>query len=313
MTASEHDLQAMTPPESGLDLEFVPQSVGRARRWITDRLSGCSGDLVANAQLLVSELVTNALLHAKPPVSVLVKRGDGPVRIEVLDGSDALPRLKGFGETSTTGRGLYLVEAASAKWASEHRAPGKVVWFELDPARPRPEAAPANFDRWGEQAEDEADDEEPPPGSATGDTLTVRILALPLSVYLEAERHNDAILREFSLVAGSDPEHGVPRRLIELSRQVRGYFAPTVGGMRHQVDQAMAAGATTVDITFSVPHPAVHALIGLAELLDEADSYCRAGELLTLASSPLTKRFRDWYRAQVADQAAGRPATPWSD
>jgi anti-sigma regulatory factor (Ser/Thr protein kinase) len=118
-------------------LTAEPQSAGRARRLVGDELRRCRcGALADVAELLTSELVTNALIHARSPVTLVVEARDGCARVIIGDGlpigvpSD--PR-HAF-EEATTGRGLELVAALAVRWGQELSEDGKVVWFELEEA-----------------------------------------------------------------------------------------------------------------------------------------------------------------------------------
>ena len=85
----------------------------------------------ADACLIVSELVTNAVLHAATELDVNVVVGQEAIRIEVTDAGVDLPRLWA-GDNDISGRGLPIVEAlSSASGASSNSAPAKTVWCEL--------------------------------------------------------------------------------------------------------------------------------------------------------------------------------------
>jgi anti-sigma regulatory factor (Ser/Thr protein kinase) len=90
-------------------------------------------DLIADATLLVSELVTNAVTHAGGSIE-LRARLEGPgLHVEVTDGSAVLPRVRPPG---VDGRGLHIVEALAAAWgANLIQGDGKHVWFELEARR----------------------------------------------------------------------------------------------------------------------------------------------------------------------------------
>jgi hypothetical protein len=91
-------------------------------------------DLVDGARLAVTELATNAALHAHTPVTVTVRQlPGGKVRIEVGDRSTVAPQQHQSRPTSTVGRGLQLVGSlgrwgVDPLWENGHRV-GKVVWF----------------------------------------------------------------------------------------------------------------------------------------------------------------------------------------
>ena len=106
----------------------------RARRFVADTLRGWDVPRakIADAVLLVSELVTNALLHARSAPSVEVTRNDDHIRCVVLDDSPMVPRRRHYASDAVTGRGIALVETLATRWGSERNGPGKRVWFELD-------------------------------------------------------------------------------------------------------------------------------------------------------------------------------------
>jgi anti-sigma regulatory factor (Ser/Thr protein kinase) len=116
---------------STIELPPEPTSPGVARRFVADclaRLDGAPTDVVA---LLVSELVTNAVLHARTPMTVTVNVGDDAVRVEVQDGSPALPTLRQYDRRAPTGRGLQMVERLAGRWGVDAGDGSKTVWFEL--------------------------------------------------------------------------------------------------------------------------------------------------------------------------------------
>lgn len=118
------------PGEVAEEYEGVPESVRRARRLVIRVLAGV-GTVADDAALLVSELATNAVIHAGTPFRVAVRRRDDRLRVEVADGSRAVARRQRFSTTSGTGRGLALVDDVADRWGVDGRDDGKTVWFEL--------------------------------------------------------------------------------------------------------------------------------------------------------------------------------------
>jgi anti-sigma regulatory factor (Ser/Thr protein kinase) len=116
-----------------LELPPTTESVPAARRFVRDLMR--NSDTVADvdiASLLVTEIVTNAVLHALTPMTLRVEVSADAVRIEVRDGSELPPRLHAFSATAATGRGLRLLESLAVRWGVQHEpAGGKVVWFEV--------------------------------------------------------------------------------------------------------------------------------------------------------------------------------------
>lgn len=106
--------------------------VSAARRFTQSCLTDWGMDGVAEvAALLVSEAVTNALLHTGLSPSMLLTADAGALRVEVRDASPALPTIKDHGATATTGRGLHLIDALASQWGARPDGTGKVVWFEV--------------------------------------------------------------------------------------------------------------------------------------------------------------------------------------
>ncbi|ANZ15920.1 SpoIIE family protein phosphatase [Streptomyces noursei] len=124
--------------------EPVGRSVATARAFVRDTLQGWGyADVVDDAVVLTSELVTNAVVHAGTAADVLCLRTDGGIRISVADRypEREIP-LQNHGQTVVHpdregGRGLLLCGALAARWGVEYTAAQKHVWFHLDlPERP---------------------------------------------------------------------------------------------------------------------------------------------------------------------------------
>lgn len=114
-------------------LDADPVSVGRARRFCTSTLRewGAAADLVATCVLLVSELSTNAVLHARSGFTVSLERAGG-LRVEVDDDDPRLPHLRDYRIDATSGRGMQMVASLARDSGAEATGTGKTVWFELD-------------------------------------------------------------------------------------------------------------------------------------------------------------------------------------
>lgn len=112
-----------------------PSSVQEARRFVRETLSlWALESLAQDAQLVVSELVTNAIIHAKSRPELRLSRHEGNLRVEVLDDGMGTPDPRPPNETDEGGRGLYLIGALTAAWGIEEIASGgKTVWAELRP------------------------------------------------------------------------------------------------------------------------------------------------------------------------------------
>jgi anti-sigma regulatory factor (Ser/Thr protein kinase) len=109
-----------------------------ARQFLSGVCAGLAGaDELADAQLLVSELVTNAVRYGRPPIEVRVRCDPGQgVHVWVRDGGPGRPLLREPGVDDDGGRGLPLVKALSSAWGVQPLPTGKQVWFRLAPDRP---------------------------------------------------------------------------------------------------------------------------------------------------------------------------------
>ncbi|WP_072485697.1 ATP-binding protein [Streptomyces atratus] len=124
-----------------------PAEVGRARRWARSRLvgSGIRDDepLAETLILLISELVTNAVVHTGCPAVLRMLFGPtgaagaaGTVRVEVADASCRPPQQRHAAGEDTNGRGLELVDGLADRWGWQPEGAGKRIWCEVDRAAP---------------------------------------------------------------------------------------------------------------------------------------------------------------------------------
>lgn len=121
--------------DSRLDLPASLTSGRAARSFLrTILLAWDAGDLVEDAQLLTSELVNNAVVHASSAVRLRLRLTGGCLRVEVTDNGTGVLHRQHSSLDDTSGRGLHLVQALSTSWGTAADGHRKVVWFELDRA-----------------------------------------------------------------------------------------------------------------------------------------------------------------------------------
>jgi anti-sigma regulatory factor (Ser/Thr protein kinase) len=128
-----------------------PAEVGRARRWARSRLAGSGiGDepLADTLILLISELVTNAVVHTGCPAVLRMLFGAGAaeagtVRVEVADISACPPKPRHAEGDDTNGRGLELVDGLADRWGWQPEGAGKSIWCEVDRGAPEIAYEPA--------------------------------------------------------------------------------------------------------------------------------------------------------------------------
>jgi anti-sigma regulatory factor (Ser/Thr protein kinase) len=112
-------------------------SVAAARRLVQGELAAHPevpaerSDFVDAASLLVSELVTNAIVHARTDVEVRLVTDDHMLRAEVSDGNPTFPTPRRPIGLAGTGRGLLMMDDLASRWGVSSTGAGKTVWFEL--------------------------------------------------------------------------------------------------------------------------------------------------------------------------------------
>ncbi|MGW7427604.1 ATP-binding SpoIIE family protein phosphatase [Streptomyces sp. NPDC054813] len=105
--------------------------VARARDLVSSRLAAWDlGDLAFSAELVVSELVTNAIRYGSVPVQLRLIRED-TLTCEVSDGSNTAPHLRRARMFDEGGRGLFIVAQLAKHWGTRQRSDGKTIWAEL--------------------------------------------------------------------------------------------------------------------------------------------------------------------------------------
>ncbi|MFE1769777.1 SpoIIE family protein phosphatase [Streptomyces sp. NPDC059008] len=113
-----------------------PRRIAEARRQVRDVLHDwADADQVDSAVLMVSEVVTNVLMHTDGDALLVAEisgpRGARRIRVDVSDSSDELPHRRSPGELASSGRGLVLLELLAGAWGVDPRGNGKSTWFEL--------------------------------------------------------------------------------------------------------------------------------------------------------------------------------------
>ena len=296
-----------------IELTPEPRSVGVARSWVVDELRGLGrADLADAAELGISELVTNAILHAEPPITVRI--GGTPVhpRIEVHDHSETPPSMRKMNDEerllATIGRGLGIVAMFSSSWGAEVTSGGKVVWFE-------PAGEPTMGLDGHERPGDVFDLGETVERRLAGldrpdDGVTVRLLGMPVRVFADYRIWYEELRRELRLLAlnhGSD--YPVAKELSEVTLQVEQERRQAVG--LDALDRAVAEGRECADLEYVVPPTAPATMTRLRELLEEIDVFCREQRLLTLAPTPQQLELRTWYLGEFGRQGVGEEPRPW--
>ncbi|KUJ67807.1 phosphatase [Streptomyces albus subsp. albus] len=131
-----------------------PERIADCRHQLCDLLHDWSDpDQIESAVLLLSELVTNVLVHTDGDALLLAEvsgqRGRRALRLDVADASDELPHRRQPGELASSGRGLWLMDMLADAWGVDPRGPGKAIWFQLNERPPDAVAPdPAESEAW---------------------------------------------------------------------------------------------------------------------------------------------------------------------
>ncbi|MFI2758890.1 ATP-binding protein [Streptomyces echinatus] len=125
-----------TNPSCESRFPAVTASITAARHWVRDGVEVFGGPLrrdrmIQTAELLVSELITNAIRHGSGPPLIRLTWNGRWLRIAVSDSSDRWPRKRATPNTEPGGFGMQLLERLARRWGVTPCHPGKTVWAEL--------------------------------------------------------------------------------------------------------------------------------------------------------------------------------------
>jgi len=300
-----------------LALPASPPSVRLARDWVTGVLTEIGRDeLTESARLAVSELVTNAILHADPPMTVHVRGTVEHPRIEVTDQSMVPPKQSNAPTEididdefswSTVGRGLDLVACYAHRWGADidPRGSGKVVWFEPSPEPRDVPVEGALFDL------DEVIASRGIPAPDPAQMTTVELHNMPVELFSHLRLHFNELGRELRLLAMSDPDrYPIAVDFAETYLQVEQERRHVIG--LEPLNRAMELGQETIDLTYLAPPTAPETMSRISDLLDEIYQSFADDSLLAVRPSPELLRLQRWYLGEFAHQSSGEEPRPWN-
>lgn len=287
-----------------LSIDPSPRAAADARRWVgqvcreLDRT-----DLVESAELGVSELVTNAVLHAVPPLAVQVRGTVGHPRVEVLDASPALPAPPPTAASdpedvlTTFGRGLSIVAMSSVAWGATADHEGKVVWFE-----PADDVREVGVDGVFDSV---VRDDVPVPE----DAVEVVFFGVDVALQREVSLHYAELRRELKLLSlAHERDYPVAKDLSAVFTGFESLFHPQYG---LAMAAAFAAGVRTIDVSVPMSPAAAPAFETMLDMFDLADAFCRAERLLSLQRTPGQREFHEWVLHEFIGQLRGAEPRPW--
>jgi len=305
-----------------------------ARRFVRGFAAGHGLDagLADSAELALSEVVTNAILHAHTGFDVALSlEVGGRLRVEVTDRSPALPVQRDHSAQATTGRGMELVAAYTDDCGVRGRGPtGKTVWFVVSASGDAQEQSEQDLiDAWGVDLDVSVEDDTAAGAAGAtggaGETAVV-LLGLPPTLWLAAGEHHDALLRELALYFVEHPDQALTPDRIAVADRARTWVSTR---LLAELDQRDGAGAAahhvlpmghpsplpdtpeSLDLVVAVPLGFAEAFGALQDVLDAAERCAAAGLLLARPGLPEVVAVRDWACEQAIAQHAGVPPSPW--
>ncbi len=255
-----------------LELEAAPVAAPTARRALRTMLVGSPLAARGDAAVLVlSELVSNAVLHGRSPLTVVLSLGAERLRVEVRDASPVSPSFGVLDPTALTGRGMLLVASNADRWGVEPTASGKTVWVEFGPVPVADDVdVEALLAAWADDLADPA-----------AEVVTVVVTNVDTRLLARAEAHVEALLRELSLLGLAS---SAPVSQLQAAERVVS-AASAVEEMRTEVKRQLVAGVrgrlTRMDITLDITRIDAESVRDFATAVDIADRLSRAGSLLT--------------------------------
>ncbi len=317
---------------AGVRIETSAESIAEARRMVVTQLESWGlGELADDARLIVSELLTNAALHAYPPVRMKLTRLSSGVKLQVSDGSADMPIIQQVGTDVMTGRGWTLIAALSRDWGMTPAPGGKIIWatLQLDQQGDEPSvptaAGPADDLALVATGADEAAltadllPLAPPPAEETDAArYEVALGPVPTDLLTDAKAQIDALIRECALMSSGSATGTsiVPPDLTALIARVVRNFSEVRTSIKQQAVDARRRGEPDTELVLRLPLSAADAGQAYLAALDGVDDYCRAARMLTLESSFEHRAFRHWYVAELVaglqSKAAGEPDGAWT-
>lgn len=272
-------------------------------------------DWLDSGELAISEIVTNAALHAHTSIQLRLIAYPDRICVEVRDFNDTLPVSRDYDVEATTGRGMALVAAVALDYGVHSLgAAGKIVWFCI--GDPPERAADDLFAAWDLEGWDET------PPEAPEEISEVVLASMPATLWLSARQHHDAILRELVLYCA---EHDDVNQDLTAADKARSAISSALTDALHEAHARGTARPALpdehpsplpwvpehLDLRVAVPSDSAWQFTALQDALDAAEALAVDGNLLSRPGLPEIIAVRDWACEEVCSQLAGNPPAPW--
>lgn len=133
ISSSDREDTFVPPTSSTLRLQPRMDAPAQARRHLDEACRELAPEVRSDAGLVLSEIVTNAVVHARTMITIAIECDESAVAVAVTDNSTGVPQLRLHGGLGEGGRGLLLVEELASAWGCDatNDGEGKVVWFRI--------------------------------------------------------------------------------------------------------------------------------------------------------------------------------------
>ncbi|MER6408485.1 SpoIIE family protein phosphatase [Streptomyces viridosporus] len=270
----------------------APESAAAARRFVRSVLDGVPPDTVDTAELLVGELVTNVVIHARTETEVRAWTVGDQAHVRVSDHRPERGLVPHDRHPyACTGRGLALVEELATHHGVHSGQGRKTVWFEVWPEGPAPPASVWEIVK-----------------PSSGRTLSVTLNDVPYALYWAAQQQWEGLLRELLLAASTIDRTGVRPEDLLVAQDTSNMICAC---MAAAVEQE-TPDTSTLSLLVAFAADAAPGVAALRRVLDEADAAAQQGALLALPALPQIRAFRHWLLDQIAGQLAGGEPTAWT-
>lgn len=284
-------------------LPALPSSAGEARRLLREALPEEASEESADAAALaLSEIVTNALVHAGTPMRLRVILAPSSVRVELADGSAHLPLPRDYSRVAGTGRGLHMVSEVVDHWGAHHDEDGKVVWFEITEP---PGGQPGTPGQVGSsrRARDEKD-------------VRVELANVPLLMHAAWQEQAAGMLRELLLIRLEDEVDAIDEHAAASAALSVLYEQVPAPDLDTEPEALMATAleprVSAERVQLELSRDSVTDFDVLDEMMAIAVGMAEGGRLLSPPTQPEIQELRRWLCRQVRQQSNGGTPEPWT-